>query len=204
MTKGTIYSIALGLIIGGIITAVAVTHRAPKSTYIPAPEPHTQIEVIETMSSVEVTTTEAYTEVVTEPTFKPYDAIPLTAELQTDIYNSCVKHNVCYELALAIIKTESEFTVDAVGDNGQATGLCQIWSYWWGDLANELGLDINEPADNVELMLIILNQNLIKCNGDLTGALQMYNTGKPDGNEYAQKVYNNLDIILNEVGYFGE
>lgn len=201
MTKGTIYSIALGLIIGGIITAVAVTHRTPKSTYIPTPEPHTQIVVIETKSPAQVVT-EAHTEVATEPTFKPYDTIPLTAELQADIYKSCEKYNICYELALAIIKTESEFTVDAVGDNGQATGLCQIWSYWWDDLANERGLDINKPADNVELMLIILNQNLIRCNGDLTGALQMYNTGKPDGNEYAQKVYNNLDIILNEVDYY--
>lgn len=207
MTKGDIYSIVLGLIIGGIISAVAVTHRAPASTYRPAPEPYTQIVVLETKSPVEVMTeahTEVVTEATTEPTFKPYDSIPLTAELQTDIYNSCVKYEISYELALAIIKTESEFTVDAVGDNGQATGLCQIWSRWWGGLANERGLDINKPADNVELMLIILSQHLASCDGDLTKALQMYNTGEPEGDVYAQRVYNNLDIILSEVGYFGE
>lgn len=140
------------------------------------------------------------TVIVTEPVFKPYDFIPLSDELQTHIHTKCKEYGINYNLALAIIKTESNFNVDAVGDNGQATGLCQIWAKWHGQTAIERGLDINNPADNVELMLVIITSNLERCEGDMTGALQMYNTGSSSGCEYAKRVYSNLDHILTELG----
>lgn len=128
--------------------------------------------------------------------FVPCEDIPLPDEMQTYIYNKCKRYGIPYDLALAVIKTESEFQIDAVGDDGAAIGLCQIWPYWWGALADEKNLNIYEPTDNVELMLIILRDNLDYCNGNVTMALQMYNTGLPDGEEYANRVYDNQAQLL--------
>lgn len=156
--------------------------------------------VAETTTEPQLETETETTVIVTESVFTPYDFISLSDELQTHIHTKCKEYGINYNLALAIIKTESNFDVDAVGDNGQATGLCQIWAKWHGQTAIERGLDINNPADNVELMLVILTSNLERCEGDMTGALQMYNTGGSSGCEYANGVYSNLDHILTELG----
>lgn len=123
------------------------------------------------------------------------DSIPMDKDLKEHIKNLCEQYNTSYELAMAIIFTESSFRVDAVGDNGQAIGLCQIQPKWWSGLAAEHSLDIYDPADNVELMLIILNSHLEATDGNLTMALQKYNTGSTEGSEYADRVYQNMGVI---------
>ena len=167
---------------------------------------HETVPETETVTETEPVTepvTESEDETATEPVFTPYDHIPLSDELQTDIYNRCNKYGIDYNLTLAVIKTESSFKTDAIGDSGNAIGLCQIWTYWWGDLAEERGLNLYEPADNVELMLIILSSHLDTCEGNLTEALQMYNTGTPEGTVYADRVYKNLNLIESEVNSYG-
>lgn len=121
--------------------------------------------------------------------------IGLTYRMQKQVKKLCKKYQISYELTLAIIKTESEFDINAVGDGGQAIGPCQIWPKWWQDTADRNNLDIKDPVDNVELMLVILQDLLIKTNGDLGQALQYYNTGQYSGNEYASRVYVNLTYI---------
>lgn len=133
--------------------------------------------------------------------FVPYDFIPLDAELQVNIYTICKEYEIAYDLILAVIKTESDFQW-VTGDNGQAVGYMQIWPYWWQGTADKYGLDINNPADNVHLGIIILTDALDDNAGDLNKALKQYNSGNPNypGNEYIEKVFANYEWILSKEG----
>lgn len=144
---------------------------------------------------------EIVTEVATEATFSGYDFIPLDEGLQVEIYSLCKKYEIAYELILSVIKTESNFQVDVIGDNGNSIGLMQIQPKWWQGLADTYGLNIYEPIDNVHLGILILNKALNDNAGDLDKALKQYNSGNPDyaGNEYINKVFSNYEWIEGEL-----
>ena len=141
---------------------------------------------------------EIVTEVATEPIFSGYDFIPLDEGLQVEIYSLCKKYEIAYELILSVIKTESNFQADVIGDNGNSIGLMQIQPKWWQGLADTYALSIHEPIDNVHLGILILNQALNDNGGDLDKALKQYNSGNPNyaGNEYINKVFSNYEWIL--------
>ena len=141
---------------------------------------------------------EIVTEEATEPIFSGYAFIPLDERLQVEIYSLCKKYEIAYELLLSVIKTESNFQVDVVGDNGNSIGLMQIQPKWWQGLADTYGLNIYEPIDNVHLGILILNKALNDNGGDLDKALKQYNSGNPNyaGNEYINKVFSNYEWIL--------
>ena len=191
-------SLLLGLTLATIVTIGKVNaatnvepetipHRVECEFYV---EPETTIAEIET---------EIETEVETESQFAGYNFIPLSNDVQCEIYALCENYQISYELTLAVIKTESEFQLDAIGDNGQAIGPCQIWPMWWQSVADEHSLNIYDPIDNIELMMIILNGHLEVCEDDMQKALQMYNTGKPNGNIYSDKVFTNYHWIMGEI-----
>lgn len=144
---------------------------------------------------------EIVTEVATEPIFSGYDFIPLDERLQVEIYSLCEKYEIAYELILSVIKTESNFQADVIGDNGNSIGLMQIQPKWWQGLADTYALSIHEPIDNVHLGILILIQALNDNAGDLDKALKQYNSGNPNyaGNEYINKVYVNYEWIEGEL-----
>ena len=144
---------------------------------------------------------EIVTEEATEPIFSGYDFIPLDEGLQVEIYSLCKKYEIAYELILSVIKTESNFQVDVIGDNGNSIGLMQIQPKWWQGLADTYALSIHEPIDNVHLGILILNQALNDNAGDLDKALKQYNSGNPNyaGNEYINKVFSNYEWIEGEL-----
>lgn len=147
----------------------------------------------------EIATDEA-TEAYFELPFVPYDFIPFDDELQEYIHSICDEYQIAYDLILAVIKTESEFQW-IYGDEGNAVGYMQIWPFWWQETADSYGLNINEPADNIHLGIIILTDALNENGGDLNKALKQYNSGNPNypGNEYVNKVFKNYETILAEV-----
>ena len=128
--------------------------------------------------------------------FKYCDKMPLTETLQKQIYDICHARNFDYWLALAIIKAESEFDVNAVGDSGQAIGLCQIWSSVWGDMASRNNLKLEKPIDNVYMMILIMELH-IRQTGCVDQALRVYNAGDLAHNNYGyvEKVHNNYREI---------
>lgn len=189
--------IYIGVIVGVAVGKDEVPETSIGQDLVNAFPSHT-FETVEESDNETVKPIGAGTGKATEYIFKPYSFIPLSADLQNWIYKLSEKYEVSYNLVLAIIKTESEFDTDCIGDSGQAIGLCQIWPYWWGGVASQYGLDIDNPIDNVELMLIILTSHLKDCGGDLGQALQMYNSGHTHGSDYAERVYNNLDWIESE------
>lgn len=129
-----------------------------------------------------------------------YSFISLSEDMQNQIYTICANYEISYELILAVIKTESEFQW-VIGDEGQAVGYMQIWPKWWQGTADEHGLDINNPIDNVHLGIIILTDALDDNCGDLNKALKQYNSGNPhyQGNEYIDKVFENYEWIEGEL-----
>lgn len=154
----------------------------------------------DTVKAPEIGTEEA-TEVLTEATFSGYDFIPLEEGLQVQIHSLCEQYEIAYNLVLSVIKTESEFKADVIGDNGDAIGLMQIQPKWWQGLADDNGLNIYEPIDNVHLGILILNMALDDNAGDLNKALKQYNSGNPNyaGNEYTTKVFGNYEWIEGEL-----
>lgn len=144
------------------------------------------------------TTSAKETETCTqEREWKPYDFIPLDYELQRYIHNLCEKYNISYILILAIIKTESEFDVNCIGDNGNSIGLMQIQPKWWQNIADQYNLNIWVPEDNVHLGILIITNLLNANNGDLDKALKQYNSGNPDfySDRYINMVFENIKEI---------
>lgn len=157
-------------------------------------------EIIKDIVKVPEIVTEEATEAPTEAAFSGYDFIPLDEGLQVQIYDLCKEYEIAYELILSVIKTESEFQVDVIGDNGDAIGLMQIQPKWWQGMADTYGLNVYEPIDNVHLGILILNKALNENAGDLVKALKQYNSGNPNyaGNEYVDKVFGNYEWILSK------
>lgn len=151
--------------------------------------------VKETEAPAEVPTTEIPT--TEAPTTAPVYDIPLDAEMQNSIRSIAEEYQISFELILAIIKTESNFHADSIGDNGNAIGLMQIQPKWWSELAGQMGLDIYNPIDNVRLGKHIFASHLEACGGDLNRALKKYNSGNPncESDVYVNTVLRHLEEI---------
>lgn len=196
--------------------------------YPPSDTPYTLNKVIvdetttaqvECSTEIETTTEEVViestTEVVTEPettlpvettspilqtgsAFIPYSHIPLSEDFQRSVKSLCDKYDVSYDLILAIIRTESNFQMDVLGDGGKSVGLMQIQPKWWSNFAAERNLDLYTPINNVEVGILILLRCLNSNNGDLTMALKHYNAGTPFGDNdiYPATVYKNREWVV--------
>ncbi len=115
------------------------------------------------------------------------DGVPLSYELQEALHTACQEFGVRYELALAVIERETNFT-DVTGDGGESVGYFQIQPRWWGELMAETGVDdLSDPAQNFRTGCAILAQ-LIERYGSEADALTAYNSGHPGQSEYAGAV----------------
>lgn len=112
-----------------------------------------------------------------EKEYKYIEECPLDVELQQGIYDICEKYNVQYELVMAMIKKESVYVVDCVGDNGDSVGLMQIQEKWHYELMEELGVsDLTDPLGNVEVGAALIS-SYIEESGNVEYALMKYNGG---------------------------
>lgn len=139
---------------------------------------------VETVSTVSVAPTPIPTLTPTptsEPAKPPHlrDDVPLSAEIQTVLYEACQEAGIEYEVGLGLIETESGFKSDAVSPCG-AYGLCQLNpQYFPAGLSDE---------DNIKAGIGYLGELLEKY-GDLDAALTAYNRGFDNGNRaYSNKV----------------
>lgn len=82
-----------------------------------------------------------------------------TAFLTLYITSVAEKYGVEPELALAIIKCESQMKTDAIGTKavvGKDYGLLQVNSYWHRKTMEKMGLDIERPSDSLEYGMMLL------------------------------------------------
>lgn len=100
----------------------------------------------------------------------------IDADIQKIVYEVSAEYNICPELVLAIIETESGGNVYA--DNGNCKGLMQIYTSVHKDRIKKLGVtDVYDPEQNIRLGCDTLLELFEKYN-DLPAVLMKYNGSK--------------------------
>ena len=112
--------------------------------------------------------------------------VPLDGETQAFLRSACEEAGITYELALAVIRQETEFR-NVVGDNGDSIGYMQIQPRWHEERMERLGVtDLADPYSNFRVGCDFLAELISKYT--LEEALTAYNSGKPGKSEYATSV----------------
>ena len=112
--------------------------------------------------------------------------VPLDGETQAFLRSACEEAGITYELALAVIRQETEFR-NVVGDNGDSIGYMQIQPRWHEERMERLGVtDLANPYSNFRVGCDFLAELLEKYT--LEEALTAYNSGKAGQSEYATSV----------------
>ena len=136
---------------------------------------------------------------VVEPV-KLYD-VPLDAELQIHIIRTCEEHHIDPAIIFAMAWSESRYTVDAIGDDGNALGMLQIWPYWHSGRMGRLGCDdLLDPYQNVVVGIDYLAEQIERYDGDVAAGLTSYNAGHYSGTvtEYALSVLEMAEELRGE------
>ena len=114
-----------------------------------------------------------------------YD-IPLDDELQDYIIETSEERGVDPAIIIAIIKRESQFDIDIIGDRGKAFGLMQIHPRWHSDRMEKLGVtDLLDPYQNVTVGIDIMAE-LLDDGKSVEWALMAYNGGYANANRHIE------------------
>ena len=114
-----------------------------------------------------------------------YD-IPLDDELQDYIIETSEERGVDPAIIIAIIKRESQFDIDIIGDRGKAFGLMQIHPRWHSDRMEKLGVtDLLDPYQNVTVGIDIMAE-LLDGGKSVEWALMAYNGGYANANRHIE------------------
>ena len=111
--------------------------------------------------------------------------IPLDAETQRLLYRSCTGAGVPYELALAVIRQETNFR-NIIGDGGDSIGYMQVQPRWHRERMERLSIfDLSDPPGNFLVGCDYLAELLEKGRG-IEWALMAYNGGPTYANKMAR------------------
>lgn len=114
-----------------------------------------------------------------------YD-IPLDDELQDYIIETSEERGVDPAIIIAMIKRESQFDIDIIGDKGKAFGLMQIHPRWHSNRMEKLGVtDLLDPYQNVTVGIDIMAE-LLDGGGSVEWALMAYNGGYANANRHIE------------------
>lgn len=112
--------------------------------------------------------------------------VPLDGDTQAFLLAACEETGIPYELALAVIRQETEFH-NVVGDDGRSVGYMQVQRRWHEDRMACLGVtDLTDPYGNFRVGCDYLAELLGEY--PLEEALTAYNSGKPGKSTYASNV----------------
>ena len=127
--KGKMISIAIGALIGTVISVYAANQRVnAEESEIVKMQPITGTPVVKVVEVIE--------------TDKPeYFDVPLSHDIQDHIFATCEEYGIAPALVVAMIAQESSFRVDEVGDDGSSTGLLQVQQKWHQERMDRLGCD---------------------------------------------------------------
>ena len=123
-----------------------------------------------------------------------YLNIPLSHEMQKQLYEASEEFGVDYYIMIALIDRETKFN-NVLGDGGNSYGYCQIQPKWWYGLMVEIGAtDLTLPKDNFRTACAILAHLTEKHNG-IEGALVAYNQGYYNGSstQYSREIIANAE-----------
>ena len=140
-------------------------------------------EIVEPEVTVPVTEEEE-PEVIEEDT-PVRDDIPFDEDTQLLLYSVCERLGVPYELALSVIKKETDFR-NIVGDNGASAGYMQVQEQHHSDRMERNGVtDLMDPHGNFLVGCDYLAELIGKDRG-LEWALMAYNGGPTYANKMAK------------------
>lgn len=136
-----------------------------------------------------------------------YD-IPLSEDLQRHIIEVCNANDVDEKLVFALIERESNYNIDAIGDEGTSFGLMQVREMFHKDRMEKLGVeDLLDPYQNVIVGIDILKEKLnmydttyealTAYNAGDTGAYELYFSKGIEGNDYAYEVVHIMEMMSN-------
>lgn len=133
-------------------------------------------------------TTLVTTEVEATTIQTSYYDIPLPEYLQTYTIEVCREYNINPLIIFAMMEVESLYTIDIIGDNGNAVGILQIHPRWHQERANKLNVSIYEVEGNILVAVDLLTELLHKY-GNYGLAITAYNRGTASEiSEYGKKV----------------
>ena len=116
-----------------------------------------------------------------------YFDVPLEEGLQDHIFALCEERGLDPAIVIAMIRAESSYNADSIGDSGSAMGLMQIWPRWHQKRMDEYNCqDLLDPYQNVTVGIDIIADLNDKGKG-IEWALMAYNAGgaKADANRAA-------------------
>lgn len=149
---------------------------SPKKVFIESGE--TTEPVIET----EPVETEPIPTEPPEPERAYYD-VPLDRDLQDHIFEVCEDYGIDPAIIVAMIRMESTYNPNCIGDNGNSFGLMQIQPRWHSERMEKLGCtDLLDPYQNVVVGIDYLAE-LYRHYGSMTYALIAYNGGYSRAND---------------------
>lgn len=112
----------------------------------------------------------------------PHDVPNCAWHTQALLRAACEETGIPYELALAVIRQETEFR-NVVGDDGRSVGYMQVQRRWHEDRMARLSVtDLMDPYGNFRVGCDYLAELLGKY--PLEEALTAYNSGKPGKSAY--------------------
>lgn len=167
--------------IGETKAAIDVTEPT-QETICEAIEAPTEPEPTEAVTVPEETV--EVTEAPTEPpapseevVTRSYYDVPLDHDLQDHIFYLCEMYDVDPKIVIAMIRKESTYNSQCIGDNGNSYGLMQIQPMWHQKRMNELGcVDLLNPYQNVQVGIDYLAE-MLEWGGSIEWALMAYNAG---------------------------
>ena len=158
-----------------VVLLVALFWKVPAD-----PQP---VEIVEPEAPVTVTEEEE-PEVIEEDT-PVRDDIPFDEDTQLLLYSVCERLGVPYELALSVIKKETDFR-NIVGDNGASAGYMQVQEQHHSDRMERNGVtNLMDPHGNFLVGCDYLAELIGKDRG-LEWALMAYNGGPTYANKMAK------------------
>lgn len=114
------------------------------------------------------------------------DDVPLDCDTQAFLRSACEESGVEYELALAVIRKETEYR-NLIGDGGNSYGYMQVQPVWHEERMERLGVtDLMDPYSNFRVGCDYLAELLDKY--PMEEALTAYNSGSPGKSAYADTV----------------
>ena len=159
------------------------------------PEDDPNILVTENTESSEETevmdtyTEEAVTELIPEPTENPnlvtYYDVPLSEDLQDHIFKLCDNVDIDPVYVIAMIRRESNYKANNMGDGGDSYGLMQIQPKWHQKRMDRMGCtNLLDPYQNVAVGIDYLAE-LMEYGKGIEWALMAYNGGPRYANKKA-------------------
>lgn len=113
-----------------------------------------------------------------------YYDIPLSHELQDQVFAAAEQYGVPPALVFAMMDQESDYRTDLVSTTNDY-GIMQINRINHDTLRETLGVtDIMDPAQNIQCGVYMIGKALEKYDGDMTRALTAYNRGDTGARRY--------------------